>query len=65
MEAGRCCSFSNCVVESNTGAGLHIYDPDTGRITIYYGAADTYTAMAFCYVDEVIEYIKKHHEDID
>ncbi len=43
----------------------NLYDPETGRITIYYGAADTYTAMAFCYVDEVIEYVKKHHEKID
>lgn len=40
----------------------NIYDAATGRITIYYGAADTYTAMAFCYVDELIDYIKKHNE---
>jgi beta-1,4-mannooligosaccharide/beta-1,4-mannosyl-N-acetylglucosamine phosphorylase len=41
----------------------NIYDADTGRIAIYYGAADTYTAIAFCQVDEVIDYIKKHHEE--
>lgn len=40
----------------------NLYDTPTGRITIYYGAADTYTALAFCHVDEVIEYVKKHHE---
>jgi beta-1,4-mannooligosaccharide/beta-1,4-mannosyl-N-acetylglucosamine phosphorylase len=35
-------------------------DADTGRIAIYYGAADTVTGLAFCYVDEVIEFIKKN-----
>ena len=33
-------------------------DPDTGRIAIYYGAADTVTALAFAQVDELIEWIK-------
>ena len=40
----------------------NLYDAATGRITIYYGAADTYTAVAFCQVDEVIAYIKAHNE---
>ncbi len=40
----------------------NLYDADTGRIAIYYGAADTYTALAFCYVDEVIDYVKSHNE---
>ncbi len=40
----------------------NIYDAQTGRIAIYYGAADTYTALAFCQVDEVIAYIKEHNE---
>ena len=35
-------------------------DAETGRIAIYYGASDTYTALAFTTVDRVIEYIKKH-----
>lgn len=35
-----------------------LFDKDTGRIAIYYGAADTYTAIAFCYLDELIPYIK-------
>jgi beta-1,4-mannooligosaccharide/beta-1,4-mannosyl-N-acetylglucosamine phosphorylase len=43
----------------------HLYDAPSGRIAIYYGAADTYTALAFCRVDEVIDFIKKRHEDID
>ncbi len=40
----------------------NIYDAATGRIALYYGAADTNTALAFCYVDELIEYIKKNSE---
>lgn len=37
-----------------------IQDQDTGRIAIYYGAADTYVSLAFTTVDEVIDYIKEH-----
>lgn len=35
-----------------------IHDPDTGRIAIYYGAADSYVGLAFGYADEIIDYIK-------
>ena len=35
-------------------------DADTGRIAIYYGAADTSVALAFTTVDETVEYIKAH-----
>jgi beta-1,4-mannooligosaccharide/beta-1,4-mannosyl-N-acetylglucosamine phosphorylase len=41
----------------------NIYDAATGRIAIYYGAADTYTALAFCQVDELIDFIKKNNEE--
>ncbi|MCE5323604.1 glycoside hydrolase family 130 protein [bacterium] len=34
-------------------------DPATGRIAVYYGAADTVTGLAFCNVDELIEFIKE------
>lgn len=37
-------------------------DPDTGRIAIYYGAADTYSALAFCEINELCEYIVDHNE---
>jgi beta-1,4-mannooligosaccharide/beta-1,4-mannosyl-N-acetylglucosamine phosphorylase len=40
----------------------NLYDSATGRITIYYGAADTYTALAFCQVDEIIDNLKKNFE---
>ncbi len=40
----------------------NLYDADTGRIAIYYGAADTYTAVAFAQVDELLEHIKKNSE---
>ncbi len=35
-------------------------DAETGRIAIYYGAADTYTAIAFAQVDELIAFIKSN-----
>ena len=37
-----------------------LVDAPTGRIALYYGAADTYTALAFTTVDKVVDYIKKH-----
>ncbi len=37
-------------------------DSDTGRIAIYYGAADSYTGLAFTKVDELINYIKENSE---
>ncbi len=37
-----------------------VQDAATGRIAIFYGAADTYCALAFAQVDELIDYIKKH-----
>jgi beta-1,4-mannooligosaccharide/beta-1,4-mannosyl-N-acetylglucosamine phosphorylase len=33
-------------------------DAETGRLAIYYGAADTVVALAFAYVDEIIDFIK-------
>lgn len=39
-------------------------DAQTGRIAIYYGAADTYVALAFAQIDELVEYIKKNSEQI-
>ena len=42
----------------------NLCDAETGRISVYYCAADTYTALAFCQVDELIGFIKKNHEVI-
>ena len=33
-------------------------DAATGRIAIYYGAADTVTCLAFCRVDEVVDFVR-------
>jgi beta-1,4-mannooligosaccharide/beta-1,4-mannosyl-N-acetylglucosamine phosphorylase len=33
-------------------------DAATGRIAIYYGAADTVTGLAFCQVDEMLDFVK-------
>lgn len=37
-------------------------DAPTGRIALFYGAADTVTGLAFTQVDEVLEFIKNHSE---
>lgn len=37
-------------------------DQKTGRIALYYGAADTVVALAFCQLDEVLAYIKENNE---
>lgn len=39
-----------------------LHDAATGRIAIYYGAADTYVAVAYTKVDELVEYIKNNSE---
>ncbi len=36
-----------------------IYD-EAGRIAIYYGAADTVTCLAFGYIDEIIDFVKRN-----
>lgn len=42
-----------------------LQDPETGRISIYYGAADTYVAVAYAQVDELVKYIKENSELVD
>ena len=37
-----------------------LVDAATGRLAIYYGAADTVTGLAFGYVEDVIDYIKSY-----
>jgi beta-1,4-mannooligosaccharide/beta-1,4-mannosyl-N-acetylglucosamine phosphorylase len=37
-------------------------DADTGRIALYYGAADTYTAIAFAQVDELLDHLRHNSE---
>lgn len=39
-----------------------LHDSETGRIAIYYGAADTYVAMAYTNLDELVNYIKDNNE---
>ena len=39
-------------------AALH--DPETKRIAIYYGCADTVTGLAFGYIDEILDFTKKN-----
>ena len=35
-----------------------LIDSETGRIAIYYGAADTVTCLAYTKIDEIIKFIK-------
>ena len=37
-----------------------LHDEATGRIAVYYGAADTYVALAFTQVDEIVRYVKEN-----
>jgi beta-1,4-mannooligosaccharide/beta-1,4-mannosyl-N-acetylglucosamine phosphorylase len=39
-----------------------LYDPDSGRMAIYYGGADTVTALAFARIDELIDFVKTTSE---
>ena len=39
-----------------------LQDAATGRITIYYGAADTYVAVAYTQLDELLAYLKANSE---
>jgi beta-1,4-mannooligosaccharide/beta-1,4-mannosyl-N-acetylglucosamine phosphorylase len=39
-----------------------LHDAETGRIAIYYGAADTYVAVAFTKLDEIMAYMKENSE---
>jgi beta-1,4-mannooligosaccharide/beta-1,4-mannosyl-N-acetylglucosamine phosphorylase len=38
-----------------------LVDADTGRLAIYYGCADTVTGLAFGYIDEVLDFVKRHN----
>jgi beta-1,4-mannooligosaccharide/beta-1,4-mannosyl-N-acetylglucosamine phosphorylase len=38
-----------------------ILDEETGRLSVYYGCADTCVGVAFCQIDELIEFIKENH----
>lgn len=37
-----------------------VHDPETGRIAVYYGCADTVTGLAFGYIPEIVEWTKKN-----
>jgi beta-1,4-mannooligosaccharide/beta-1,4-mannosyl-N-acetylglucosamine phosphorylase len=41
-----------------------LHDADTGKIAIYYGAADTYVGLAYTTVDEIVDYVKATSEEV-
>ena len=58
-------SFANIVAQYVPNIAFPcaaLYDPDTGRMAIYYGGADTVTALAFARIDELINFVKTTSE---
>lgn len=41
-----------------------LHDAETGRIAIYYGAADSYVGLAFTTLDEIVSFVKEHNVNI-
>lgn len=39
-----------------------IHDAESGRIAVYYGAADSYVSLAFTTAEEIVSYIMEHSE---
>ena len=39
-----------------------LYDQPTGRIAIYYGGADTVTALAFAKMDEILDFVRTNSD---
>jgi beta-1,4-mannooligosaccharide/beta-1,4-mannosyl-N-acetylglucosamine phosphorylase len=54
--------YYECVGDTPNVAfpGSALVDPPTGRITIYYGGADTVTCLAFARFDALIDFIKEN-----
>lgn len=42
-----------------------LQDAATGRIAIYYGAADSHVAIAYCRIGELVDWIRSHSELVD
>lgn len=38
-----------------------IHDSESGRIALYYGAADSYVGLAFTQFEDIVDYIKEHN----
>ncbi len=41
-----------------------LIDADSGKIAIYYGAADTCTALCFCYAQDLVDFARDNNEII-
>ncbi|MDO9121945.1 MAG: glycosidase, partial [Anaerolineaceae bacterium] len=39
-----------------------LYDEPTGRIAIYYGGADTVTGLAFCKINDILDFVKSTND---
>ncbi len=56
--------YYECVgdVQNVTFPCANLVDAETGRIAIYYGCADTCTALCFTTVDDVMDYLDNHSQ---
>jgi len=56
-------SYENCgFVPNVVFPCAALSDAPTGRLAIYYGAADTYTCVAYCYAHEVLRWLKENSQ---
>ncbi len=57
-------TYYECVGDTPNVAFLcaALHDQQTGRIAIYYGGADTVTALAFAKLDEILDFVKSTSE---
>ena len=55
-------SWQRCVgdVPNVVSTCAALCDPQTGRIAIYYGGADTVTCLAYTELDELFEFVKEN-----
>lgn len=70
----RCCTAPDALLSprapyettgtcpTSVSPGAALCDADTGRIALYYGAADTVLAAAFTTVDEILRYLEENSE---
>lgn len=42
-----------------------IHDSESGKIAIYYGAANSYVGLAFTRLDDIVDHIREHSKTTD
>ena len=59
---GQSGNIRQCIPEDEVAyhCGSSQPDPESGKIAIYYGAADSYVGLAFTQFEDIVAYIKEH-----